>query len=806
MLKVLNNIEPIWVTDPDFAKEIETIKFKCVERLDTRFRTFDIESIITFDVECSNGYSVDGNVIGMDKHRFNLGYRFSKTIDMEKYLKDKSYREEIDSKCPDAFKYYYKIEYKSVPVSLLYVWQCAVEDGDNIKIFMGRNYDELLVFFFALSAEARCQCFYGYDPLTHALDVAAASEAKGSVKMKIAVHNLGYEFQTVLRNIFSDEFSKKGHVFARSARKPMYARANINRVNVEFYDTLILVNQSLKQWCSTENLPVKKLDEEEEFYDEIRTPLTKLSEESIRYSVNDVVCMCYGIEKFREKYGSLRDNIRTSTGAIRRVCKKKVAAANPQWRELCYNNTVSYSFELFTRLLQCFCGGWTHTNALHTGDIFKCICYDIASSYPTVMCTRTMPIGPFEKVDVSLYDELISQDLDAVDLKYHYFLRLKLKNVKAKLFNTFWSNSKVELGSKITSVDNGRIERAEEMTFTIIDTDWEIFRQAYDFDEDIEVLELWRSESGFMAKEFILTVLEAYGNKTKLKGLEDEISLSKYKASKEIANGCYGMECTKIVTDDIIFSKDAWDKIPCDSAEFFYEKIGETKEEDSFGCYQHAPWITGWARFALWSMILKIDKHLYYADTDSLKGCFTEEEIAMFDEYNEKIAERQKVVADILGIDESLYHPKTIKGEEKRLGVYEQEHTCYLKALGAKRYVTQDIHDGKIECTIAGLPKKAGVKVVKKLEDFADGIEWDYENSMKKTAIYNDNQPICTWTDSDGVSYTSTEYDKCGICIKPATFKLSLTEEYDNFIKFIQMGRCFDTEDIVNDTPSMFFN
>ena len=103
MINVLN------ITKPNNLDEIFDIEFKF--NVD-KYGTKHCDCIITFDIETSTGYYKNGKAIGFDH---------------DKYNSDKNYQELIDS---------------SEPMSIMYTWQCAVENYDkDIKVFFGRDYD-----------------------------------------------------------------------------------------------------------------------------------------------------------------------------------------------------------------------------------------------------------------------------------------------------------------------------------------------------------------------------------------------------------------------------------------------------------------------------------------------------------------------------------------------------------------------------------------------------------------------------------------------------------------------------------------
>lgn len=746
------------------------------------YKSFACQNIQTFDIETSNGWrQPDGTVLGFDHNLYNT---------------DESYKKQIDL---------------GEPVSLLYVWQYAIEDGDDIKVFMGRTWEDYEDFMDMLTKEIRRQAVYGQASLDRFQETLYAQEVKHSVSMKTFIHNAGFEFQH-LRNIWEDEFAGKskgrkakyGNVFARNPRKPMKFTVSINKVRIEHRDSLVLTQKSLRAWCKDEKLPVQKLEEPKNYYLVMRTPDTPLTDEEITYSINDVVSMVYGLKKYRDKYGTLNNIPLTQTGAVRAKCRERVCLTNPDWATKCAEITRNYTPQDFKNLCQLFQGGWTHANKMYVDKVLHDVkCFDFASSYPAVMTTRTFPVSQFEQCDVKEFSDLEAQDIHHA--KYHWYAKIKVKRFCSKLDNTYWSLSKVCCNDRPLVdgqiVDNGRIYYADEATILVVDLDWDTFKKAYSMKE-YEVLELYKSEAGYLPVELILTILEYFQYKSSLKGDADKESL--YNESKQFINSIYGCAVTKIVTDLITFDGAGWDTTKFND-ELFYETVQAAKPENTFLAYQQGIWVTAWARHNLWDFILELDNRVAYCDTDSIKGLFDENDIDFITNYNKTIVQVEEEVANKLGFDPNLYTAKTMEGSVKRLGIMEREPDCLeFKTLGAKRYVDKVWSKKKqayvVECTIAGLPKEAGEKKLKSVSDFNDQVVWRTDESEKVIAMYNDNQKPCIWRDRDNRPYKSDA--KFGICLQPTTFDLSMSKEFRLFLQTLDTGRIDRNNEFFTDVPS----
>lgn len=754
-----------------------------------------LQNIITFDIETSNGYRLpDGKIIGLDIH---------------KYVKDEKYAEMIDN---------------AEEESLLYIWQCSVESFDgHIYTFFGRKWDDYYDFLLALSSEIRrAEVFGGTGVNANPNDYMVAAAVKRNVKTFTYIHNLGFEFQHLL-NLFDNDFTKRYRsqktkpVFARTPRSPMKAYINFNKVKIEYRDTLCLVGKKLDTWCKDENLPVKKLTAlPDRYYDAIRTPETPLTPLEMDYSEQDVVSMVYGVQKYRDKYETLENIPLTKTGEVRRDVRKAVCDVDKAWSELCINIMQNYTFKEYDNLLKLFVGGWTHASALNSGIKFESSiygmnirCFDLSSSYPASLTMFKYPVSNFNKVDVKDFHKYSSMDVITSD--YRWYAEIKLKNMNSKIINTFWSLSKtVDISGY--EVDNGKVSHADSVTIMLTDVDWWIFQQAYEWDS-IEVIELHVATAGYLSKELILKILDYFCGKQMLKGVKG--SESKYASSKAGANSIYGVAAQKLCTDSISFDLDPddntakWESHDVGEMDF-YEELKTLKPEKIFLAYQHAPWVTAWSRYRLFRAILKFDTDIFYCDTDSCKGTFDDDALKWFADENAWVAEMQHNVATTLGFDPELYNPKNPNKPNKdlRLGIWDREDDCIeFCTYGAKRYVYRT-EDGEMHVTIAGLPKKSGIDKIHSLKDFYVGMVWNAEESGKLIACYNDNQTPGIWIDRDGNTYNpslkESAYPKYGLCLKPTSFKLTQSDDYQDFLSVYQNGtRSMETMDLVDDLPEM---
>lgn len=775
MIKVLYD-------DYDQLKGVKLVKIKNTKK--TKAKNFN--NIFAFDTETSSGYY---------KENENIVYPF----DIEYW------KSEFDKAKKTPYKGFKK-------AALLYQWQCAVENKDDIEVYTGRTLTEFSKFLDRLNDVVTDNIIFGNK---QNVDPVYKDYILNNGKWKRPVvhfysHNAGFEMQ-FLRNRF-----KIDKVFARNMRKPMKYRIKLSDIDIIFHDTLCLTQKSLGQWAEDAQLPVRKLVGDLD-YSLVRTPLTPLlgDEKSgeLAYCINDVVTMIYGIQQYRQKHGGNLTYIpMTQTGEVRLTCRNNISKKNRKWAEKCYMIDHSYSWDFFNVLLSAFAGGWTHVNQKYSGELQgvsktgdPVVCWDFASSYPSVMTTMKFPVSEFKEIDEVRLNQLTQISLD--DSDYRYIVVFTVTDVESKLWNTFISSSKCINLSDDAIIDNGKVVAASSMTLCLTDADYDIFNKVYDYGTK-RINKAYEAEADYLPYEFIDTILKYFENKTSLKGDASKISL--YNEAKQFINALYGCAVTKIIIDEIIFNN-KWSKRELTEFDFISKmkiptdpKKLEKAIEKSFTTYQIGVFIPAFARHRLWDAIQQFDSKIIYCDTDSVKGYFDSADIKWFDQYNKYIGDLQMKVAKHYNFNVDRFSPKTKKGVAKQLGIFEREDDCVeFKALRAKVYADKfwdsDINDYKIETTIAGLPKESGVKIITEVDKLNDDLYWSPDLSDKKCANYIEDQPTLKWVDYNGVEYISD--DQYGIMIEPIGFDLSIASEYEYLLDIIhnQDNQYFDTPKIIRD-------
>ena len=618
--------------------------------------------------------------------------------------------------------------------AICYVWQFSINDN----VFWGRTLEDFKDFLQELEY---------YEP--H--------------KKIVYIHNFSFEFQFLINVLQFD------YVFARQARKPLFAEWSTYQFRCSYF----LTNMSLAVWAEQRKLKVKKLVGDLD-YTVLRTPKTKLTDTELAYCFNDVLVMYYGLQQYKEKYGHIIDIPFTQTGEVRKeVIERMNVSSEYKYRKRCLK-LIPETIEDYSLLCDCFMGGYTHSNAVHTDIVLDNVCSkDISSSYPTVMCLEKYPMTYFEETIPC--DDYFNND------NYSYIITFDVEHLRSKRWNTWLSFSKC---TKIKgySLDNGRVLKADFVQLSLTNVDYEMFQLCYDF-ENLNIIDFRVSSNDYLSPTFVKYILELYGNKTTLKGIEEQEPL--YMKSKQYVNSMYGMMVTKNITDTIEFEEDRWKKELLNENSF-YTKIASEKKKLSktFGAFQFGVWVTAYARRNLWQGILALDYNVVYCDTDSIK--YIDCDSNFFNEYNEKIAERENERADMLGISREKFCPKDRNGVSHRLGIFDDDGQYQkFKTLGAKKYCYVD-NDNKLHMTVSGV-RKSAVSQLHNIEEFKDGTVFDVEHAQKLLMTYIDDMTPIVWNKGQyDEFYSKYQY---GICAQPTTYSLGITDDYESILTMVQNKR-----------------
>lgn len=598
-------------------------------------------------------------------------------------------------------------------------------------------------------------------------------------RLVIYVHNLSYEFQWMKHRF---EWYK---VFSVESRKPVYA---VTKSGIEFRCSYLLSGYSLKK--VGENLVTYKVNKlvGDLDYELIRHSNTPLSNKEWGYILNDgLVVMAY-IQELIEQYGYIKNLPYTKTGFVRKLCVENCLKGPNGYKYDKYIKYLKMTPSEYEQLKRTYAGGSTHANHNKVGKVqYNVSSFDFTSSYPAVMLSEKFPMSPPKKIHITS-----KEDFYMYLKKYCCMFEVVFYNIKAKIdYEHYISKSWCHIAEDYL-LDNGRIREAGKIQISITEQDYFIIEKMYEWDKmTIGNFKVFHKD--YLPKEIIMTVLELYRNKTMLKGVEGKEV--EYLSSKGMINSVYGMCVTDPCKDEAIYEegKDWYINKPSLEQMIYLYNVSNTR------ClyYPWGVWVTAYARRNLFSGIFEFKDDYIYSDTDSIKVINKDNHLEYFKRYNDKVQEKIKRCLTTHKINYNLALPKTIKGVEKPLGVwdYEGDYTRF-KTLGAKRYMYEQ--DNKIHITISGVQKEAGVNYLYYKYKTNDKIFTAFQENLvfpatyidKKNCKHNGSGKLChTYIDkylcdyvTDYLGNTNIFCEYSAVHMEPTGYELSLDAVFYKYI------------------------
>lgn len=652
------------------------------------------------------------------------------------------------------------IYHKDDKVAFMYIWMYQIED---VCVY-GRTWDEFREF----------------------MQTLKKAFALNSKRMLVTyVHNLSYEFQFMLYEL------NWVNVFAVDERKPIKAICDLG---IEFRDSYILSGLSLEKTAN--NLTTTKLEKlvGNLDYTKIRHAKTTLTESELDYCEFDVKIVVAYIREQIQEYSDITKIPMTNTGRVRKYVRDKCYFTSKshkksnkgkfqRYRKMMLDLTLTS--DVYVALKQTFQGGYTHANHIYTNQLLENVSsIDFTSSYPSVMLAEKFPMSRAKELDFD-YNEMMENRN-----KYNYIVLVELENVLPKMYEHYISESKcIEIEKPI--INNGRVASCSKLKMWVTEIDLDIINQCYQY-ECITIHECYGFFKNYLPKPIIESILQLYQDKTTLKGVKGKEA--EYLKSKGMLNSIYGMSVTDVVQKMNTFDSTEWVK---EEPNFDDEIEKYNKNKKRFLYYAWGIFVTAYARRNLWLGIVNFGKDYVYSDTDSIKCLNYEEHIPFIEKYNQLVTTKIENVLEYYGLDKALMKPKTIKGVEKPIGVWDFEGTYdYFKTLGAKRYLVYEEND--FQLTVAGLSKRNGINYMKRVcnndvqkvfEMFNDELYIPSNETGKHTHTYIDNTYELDVTDFNGVTYHVVT--NSGVHLSECEFTLSLSKQYAKFIEDFRNGYIF---------------
>ena len=632
-----------------------------------------------------------------------------------------------------------KNQVKAEKKAIMYIWQFAIEEN----VIIGRTWNDFLFF---------CKKLYDYLNLKERYII-------------VYVHNLSYEFQFICK------WFNWIDIFADSERKPIKAMTDTHFI---FKCSYRLSGYSLEVLANNlKSHNIKKMVGDLN-YNLIRNSKTPISDEELKYCVNDVLIVTSYIDEQINEFGNIEKIPLTQTGKVRRYVRKQ-CFQNKEYQYFIKELTIEKPEYLL--LKNAFAGGFTHCNAMYTNKICKNVTsYDFTSSYPTVLISEKYPMSKGKEVYINNESELLN-----LIKNYCVLVDLQFNNIKSNfLYEQIISYSKCR-NVKNPLINNGRIVQADTLTITCTDIDFLNIKDFYKWD-NLKIGLCYIYKKDYLPKEFIKTILHLYKSKTELKGVDGKEV--EYLHSKELLNSLYGMCVTSIVHDTINFNGTEW---TTENGNLDEELKNYNTDKNRFLFYHWGVWCTAYARNNLYTGIKECKEDYIYSDTDSVKIFNADKHKNYFEEYNKWIVKKLEKCLNYHNIPIYFISPKTVKGEIKTLGIWDFDgfYTDF-KTLGAKRYIFKK--DNKLNITVCGLSKKSGKEFIENQKNpfifFNEGMYIDSEHTGKMTHTYIDREIENTITDYLG--NTAYYHEKSFIHLEKTDYLLSLSDMYIKYYMGVQ--------------------
>lgn len=609
----------------------------------------------------------------------------------------------------------------------------------------------------------------------------------------IYVHNLGYEFSFMGARIPWEK------VFSIDMHEPIYARTFDG---IEFRCSYLLSGYKLEKVADNlQTFKIRKLVGDLNYY-LVRHSKTPVKQKELRYLINDGRIVVVYIQEQIDKCGNIAKIPLTKTGYVRIACRRNCFSKShrektcSEYRKIMRQLTLT--LQEYDLCKQAFVGGFVHANPWYTDKLlFNVKSFDFTSSYPTVMVAEKFPMskGEYRPNITSEYDDEFDHDIN----NYCCIFIARITNVRARvMYDNPISYSKC-WDTKNTKLNNGRIVSAGQLTLAMTNVDYLSYEKFYKWDK-FEIRLFYRYRVGYLPTKFVDAILSFYEDKTKLKGVAGKES--EYLAGKENVNACYGMTVTDILRDLIMYDPEHVDENG-DLKPWFNDPVNRQQAIDKYNTnpqrFLFYPWgvfVTSYARRNLFSGILECGTDYIYADTDSLKILNYEKHREYFETYNKNIYKRLKKACDFHGFSYDRISPKTIKGIEKPLGVWDDETKDLrggvypvFKTLGAKRYMY--LADNVLHTTVAGADKEKTAEYLTNTYGkygafyaFTDNLTIPKSHSGRTSSCYIPYETSGTITDYLG--NVGEFHELSSLHLSQTVYHMSLADDYIKYFLGVQ--------------------
>ena len=594
---------------------------------------------------------------------------------------------------------------------------------------------------------------YGRKPSKMIETLTRIHEHMAGTRTVVYFHNLGYD------HIFLRKFAYRywGTPLHQLNVKPYYPILIEFQNGIMVKDSLILAQRKLEKWADDLDVEHKKAVGSWD-YDLLRNQDTPLTDEEKHYIECDTLA---GVECIDKTLEALHKRIYsiplTATGIPRE--QTRIRGKKEHARDWFLQQCLTY--EQYKKFTMLYHGGFVHGDRHYVNTIIRGLikCRDFASSYTYTMCAFKMPAEKFTRMENTNVDFILSEMEDYAFAFKFIAVNIKLKDDREPM-PALQASKCLKMINAIQ--DNGRILAANYVEIYLTEYDLAVINDIYTWDRHI-CCDVEYAAKAYLPRWFTDFVYECFRDKTMFKGGDPVL----YSIAKAKLNALYGMCCMKSIRMDILenYKTGDFEEEEDDSEEALQAKY--TKYVEKFNTilpYQIGVWVTAIAFYNLHKLV-KCCKRPYYSDTDSCYGSDWDE--AAVASYNEACKEKLLL---------NGYGPVMHRGREYWLGVAETEGDAdkytEFRYMGAKRYCGRNLETGKLKITVAGVPKKNGVKCLHDdINKFCKGAIFDGATTGKTTHHYFNVEDI--YIDDAGNETGDS------ISLTPCDYRLDTINVYD---------------------------
>lgn len=670
-------------------------------------------------------------------------------------------------------------------LAFMYIWQFAI--GSELVVF-GRTWPEFQEWLRILEGELR---------LAH------------DFQLVIFVHDLRYEFGFCRTFLHIDE----GSIIARTERKIIAFKAGC----FEFRDSYSYTEQPLREMGKAVGIP-----KGEDFdYSAVRLPVTKLSEDELKYCENDVKILTEYFAQARDEFGGTFSRVPlTLTKRVERYISSEMARSctrteryHMAGRQLDAGKEDDYNILKYLRIA--YFGGFNYATTEYQGTTLQGVFgADIDTSYISQIMLHRFPMTKFKKMEVG--DHWFQDHLmDLIDGTGSFKNRACLIHFKAKYIKAwipelafmpiYPKNYLHRAPEARRRMKTEHVAECADIDTVLTDIDFRLLMKHYGV-TGLDIQDIYTSrymplpEYVIQAaitlaaqKKVMKSEIQKYKDAGQIPPISDVVE---YVRVKSMCARIYGVFVKDPIRMQYVFDNNSGRVVPAgltgiDAAADALDVNGESRKNFSPTLYQWGVWVASWARKSLLDPLYEIattcpipqpegffNRSVIYSDTDSIYWYDNPEGLQIIQAHNKRIAAAVERFCKKYNVN-----PDWIRG----VGEYRVDWFSHFKVIGLKQYAF--IQNGNFQYHISGLPqpderKKDGEfrsnkgkffeqfeTASEKLEAITEDLSIPAELTGTLKSRYIDEPAGCCVSDEQG-NCMHIEIPSC-IILEPQGFKAS---------------------------------